>query len=60
MSNLTQRLLMSTALPMKDENGVYYTPRQQGAGLVNVDGAVHTPRLHHRPGPERWQAGAEG
>ena len=43
MSNLTQQLLMSTALPMKDENGVYYTPRQQGAGLVNVDGAVHTP-----------------
>ena len=43
MSNLTQQLLMSTALPMKDENGVYYTPRQQGAGLVNVDGAVNTP-----------------
>lgn len=33
MSNLTQQLLMSTALPMKDENGVYYTPRQQALAL---------------------------
>ncbi len=42
-SNLAQQLLVSTALPLQDENGVYYSPRQQGAGLVNVDGAVKTP-----------------
>lgn len=42
-SNLAQQLLMSTALPMKDESGVYYSPRQQGAGLANVANALHTP-----------------
>ena len=43
MSNLAEHLLVSTALPMQDENGVYYSPRQQGAGLVNVANAVKTP-----------------
>lgn len=42
-SNLAQQLLMSTALPMKDADGVYYSPRQQGAGLANVANAVRTP-----------------
>ncbi len=43
MSNLAEHLLVSTALPMQDPNGVYYSPRQQGAGLANVANAVRTP-----------------
>ncbi len=41
--NLTELLLMSTALPISDANGIYYSPRAQGAGLVSADGAVSTP-----------------
>lgn len=36
---LTQSLLMSTAVPMK-ENGEYYPVLRQGAGLANVGAAV--------------------
>ncbi|MGN1307256.1 MAG: S8 family serine peptidase [Faecousia sp.] len=40
---LTDRLLVSTAIPQKNNDGVYYSPRQQGAGLVSVSGAMNTP-----------------
>lgn len=42
-ADLTQQLLVSTAIPQQDENGVFYSPRQQGAGLVNAAGAIKTP-----------------
>lgn len=42
-AELANQLLMSTAMPLKDENGVYYSPRKQGSGLVNVGNAVTTP-----------------
>ena len=35
--------MVSTAIPQKDTNGVFYSPRQQGAGLVNAANAVDTP-----------------
>lgn len=40
---LTQQLLVSTAVPQKQADGTYYSPRLQGAGLVNVGAAVTTP-----------------
>ena len=43
VGNLAQMLMVSTAIPQKNPNGVYYTPRQQGAGLVNVANAIATP-----------------
>lgn len=42
-AELANHLLMSTAMPLKDENGVYYSPRKQGSGLVNIGNAVTTP-----------------
>lgn len=42
-ANLTEKLLVSTAVPMKDNNDVFYSPRAQGAGLVNAAGAISTP-----------------
>lgn len=41
--DVISQLLASTAIPQTDENGVYYSPRQQGAGLVNAEAAVKTP-----------------
>ncbi len=39
-----QQLLMSTATPVVNrDNNVYYSPRRQGAGLVNIDNALKTP-----------------
>lgn len=38
---LAQSLLMSTATPMVDANGNYYSVLQQGAGLGNVNDAMH-------------------
>ena len=40
---LAQQLMVSTAIPQKDARGVYNSPRQQGAGLVNVGAAISTP-----------------
>lgn len=40
---LTRSLLVSTAVPQKDADGVYFSPRQQGAGLVNAGAAITTP-----------------
>ena len=39
-SGLANALMMSTALPLADENGQLYSPRKQGAGLVQLDKAV--------------------
>lgn len=39
---LINNLLMSTAVPVKDTEGVYYTPRKQGSGLAEVYNAIHT------------------
>lgn len=41
--DIVSQLLVSTAIPQKNKNGVYYSPRQQGAGLVSASGAVSTP-----------------
>lgn len=38
---LAQSLMMSTAVPMKDENGNFFPVIQQGAGLANTIAAVH-------------------
>ena len=43
VADLSEHLLMSTAVPQRDENGVYYSPRYQGAGLVNAAAAISTP-----------------
>ncbi len=43
VAELTEHLLVSTAVPQPDENGVYYSPRYQGAGLVNAAAAITTP-----------------
>jgi len=37
---LAQSLMMSTATPLKDENGRYYSVLQQGAGLLNAAAAI--------------------
>ena len=41
-ADLTSHLLVSTAVPQQ-ENGVYVSPRRQGAGLVNAAAAISTP-----------------
>lgn len=38
---LAQSLLMSTATPLKDASGNYYSVFKQGAGLANVNDAMH-------------------
>ena len=43
--DMVQNLLMNTAIPMSQTDGVKYSPRKQGAGLANVGGAVTTPVL---------------
>ena len=40
---LTKQLLVSTARPLTDGNGVFYSPRLQGAGMVAADAAITTP-----------------
>lgn len=42
-AELTNELLVSTAVPQLDPDGMYYSPRSQGAGLANVGAAVTTP-----------------
>ena len=42
-ADVVQNLIMGTALPVADPNassGAYYSPRKQGAGLVNVQAAT--------------------
>lgn len=40
---LTQSLLMSTATPLREEDGRYYPILQQGAGLANAANAISAP-----------------
>lgn len=40
---LTQSLLMSTAMPLTQADGGYYSNRKQGAGLANAYAAINTP-----------------
>ncbi|MCH5323584.1 MAG: S8 family serine peptidase [Eubacterium sp.] len=40
---LTNQLLVSTAIPQLQYEDSYYSPRQQGAGLVNIGAAITTP-----------------
>lgn len=43
-ADLTNHLLVSTAVPqMQEDGGAYYSPRRQGAGLVDVGAAIATP-----------------
>ncbi|MEG2936504.1 MAG: S8 family serine peptidase, partial [Clostridium sp.] len=37
---LLTNLLMSTATPVIDGDGVLYSPRKQGAGLININSAI--------------------
>ena len=39
---LTRLLMMSTADPITNTNGVYYSPRSQGAGLLSVINCIET------------------
>ena len=39
-TDLSNKLLMSTAVPVKNEQGLPYSPRKQGAGLVQLDRAT--------------------
>ncbi len=39
---LAQSLLMSTAKPLTDENGYYYSVMHQGAGLVDVNAVINS------------------
>ena len=41
-TSLFNALMLSTAIPIKDENGIPYSPRKQGAGLVQLQNAVKT------------------
>lgn len=41
--SMTHQLIMSTATIAKNEEGNPYSPRKQGAGLANLDGALKTP-----------------
>ena len=36
----TNQLLMSTATPYKEDSGIEYSPRKQGAGVVNLNNAL--------------------
>ena len=40
---LVESLVMCTAVPAKADNGVYYSPRNQGAGFANVYNAITSP-----------------
>lgn len=40
---LTQSLLMSTAVPLKEKDKEEYSPRKQGSGIANVNLATTTP-----------------
>lgn len=40
--DLTENLMMSTAVPGTNDTGAEFSPREQGAGLVNVKNAVTT------------------
>lgn len=41
-AQLIDNLLMCTAVPQKDANSVHYSPRKQGAGLINLPNTMNT------------------
>ncbi|NBI31154.1 S8 family serine peptidase [Chengkuizengella marina] len=41
--NMAKNLLMNTSVPITDPEGMLYTPRRQGAGLMQLLSAVNTP-----------------
>lgn len=43
IGDVVSQLLVSTAVPQIDADGSYYSPRQQGAGLVDAAAALKTP-----------------
>ncbi len=49
-ASVTNHLLVSTAIPQLDASGEYYSPRLQGAGLVNVAAAIESPAYISVPG----------
>ena len=50
---LVNQLLMSTADILYDTDGVAYSPRKQGAGLVNLDAVIQTPAYLTTRGSQR-------
>ena len=51
--HMTDTLLMSTAHVIYDDNGVPYSPRKQGAGLMSINDAVNTRGYPSVEGMER-------
>ncbi len=49
-AELADNLMVSTATPLRDQNGVLYSPRAQGAGLANVAAMLQTPAYIHVDG----------
>ncbi len=49
-AQIADNLMVSTATPLLDENGVLYSPRAQGAGLANVGAALEAPAYIHVDG----------
>lgn len=41
ITRLSNQLIMSTATMVRDESGLAYSPRKQGAGLANLDNIVN-------------------
>lgn len=42
LSVITKQLLMSTATPIINDNGVITSPRSQGSGMMNLEAAIKT------------------
>ena len=53
---LINQLMMCTAVPVNDPDGVLYTPRKQGAGLAKIYNAIHTGAYLTVEGCERPKA----
>lgn len=43
ISSVISAIMMNTAVPVQYEKGLYYTPRLQGSGILNIKNAVNTP-----------------
>lgn len=43
LSEFSKKVLMNTAVPALDEDKELYSPRRQGAGLMNLENALTTP-----------------
>ena len=43
MHTVVESLVMCTAMPMLDPDGIHYSPRNQGAGVANVYNAIISP-----------------